>query len=74
MTEKQAWYKRRRRKDVKNRKKLIGMGGNKHTGGGKGHKRPKMGSPKSAPPSVGVLEEENPTKKDKIKVKIAKNG
>ena len=50
LTEKQAWYKRRRRKDVKNRKKLIGMGGNKHTGGGKGHSRPKMSSPKSAPP------------------------
>ena len=50
------------------------MGGNRHTGGGKGHKRPKMGSPKSAPPGVGVLEEEIPKKKRKIKVKIAKNN
>jgi len=73
LTEKEAWYLRRRRKDVKNRKKLIGMGGNKHTGGGKGHKRPKMGSPKSAPPGVGVLEEENETKMSKIRVKIAPN-
>ena len=73
LTEKQAWYKRRRKKDVKNRKKLIGSGGNKHTGGGKGHKRPKMGSPKSAPPGVGVLEEENEDKKRTIKVKIVKN-
>lgn len=73
LTEKEAWYLRRRRKDVKNRKKLIGMGNNKHTGGGKGHSRPKMGSPKSAPPAVGVLEEENPKKKRKIRVKIAKN-
>ena len=70
LTEKEAWYLRRRRKDVKNRKKLIGMGGNRHTGGGKGHKRPKMGSPKSAPPGVGVLEEENEVKMNKIRVKI----
>ena len=70
LTEKEAWYLRRRRKDVKNRKKLIGMGGNKHTGGGKGHKRPKMGSPKSAPPGVGVLEEDGETKMSKIRVKI----
>ena len=48
------------------------MGGNKHTGGGKGHKRPSMRSPKSAPPSVGVLEEEETNKINKIKVKIAK--
>ena len=70
LTEKEAWYLRRRRKDVKNRKKLIGMGGNKHFGGGKGHSMPKMGSPKSAPAAVGVLEEEKPKKKHKIKVKI----
>ncbi len=70
LTEKQAWYKRRLKKDVKNRKKLIGLGGNKHTGGGKGHKRPKMRSPKSAPPGVGVLEEENEEEKRTIKVKI----
>ncbi len=74
LTEKEAWYLRRRRKDVKNRKKLIGMGNNKHTGGGKGHSRPKMGSPKSAPPNVGVLEEEIPKKKYKIKVIVAKNA
>ena len=29
-----------------------------------------MGSPKSAPPGVGVLEEEKPVKMKKIKVKI----
>ena len=72
LTEKEAWYLRRRRKDVKNRKKLIGMGNNKHTGGGKGHSRPSMKSPKSAPPAVGVLEEENPKKKRKIRIKITK--
>ena len=31
-------------------KDLIGKGGNKHTGGGKGHKRPKLKRSKSAPP------------------------
>ena len=72
LTEKEAWYLRRRRKDVKNRKKLIGMGGNKDFGGGKGHSRPKMGSPKSAPAGVGVLEEKNEDKMAKIKVKIVK--
>ncbi len=30
---------------------LIGKGGNKHTGGGTGHKRPKMKRSKSSPPS-----------------------
>ena len=70
MSEKEPWYKRRRKKDVKNRKKLIGKGGNKHTGGGKGHTRPSMQSPESAPPGVGVLEEDETTKKDKIRVKI----
>ena len=74
LTEKEAWYLRRRRKDVKNRKKLIGMGGNKDFGGGKGHKRPKMGSPKSAPAGIGVLEEENEEEMSKIKVKITPKG
>ena len=50
------------------------MGNNKHTGGGKGHPRPKMGSPKSAPPGAGVLEEEKPTKMSKIRVKIVPKG
>ena len=70
MTEEEAWYLRKRRTDVKNRKKLIGLGDNKHTGGGKGHSRPSMKSPKSAPAGVGVLEEENEVKNNKIKVKI----
>ena len=74
MSEKEPWYKRRRKKDVKNRKKLIGTGGNTHTGGGKGHTRPSMNSPKSAPPDVGVLEEDETPKKDKIRVKIKPSG
>ena len=70
LNENEPWYKRRRTKDVKNRKELIGKGGNKHTGGGKGHSRPSMQSPESAPPGVGVLEEDEVTKSDKIRVKI----
>ena len=48
------------------------MGDNKHFGGGKGHKRPKMTSPESAPAGFGVLEGKKPKKKRKIRVKINK--
>tara|TARA_Y100000592_G_scaffold100890_1_gene183536 strand:+ start:5148 stop:5927 length:780 start_codon:yes stop_codon:yes gene_type:complete len=34
-------------------KNLIGQGGNKETGGGKGHKRPKLKRAKSSPPGAG---------------------
>jgi 8-oxo-dGTP pyrophosphatase MutT (NUDIX family) len=53
--------------------KLIGMGGNKHTGGGKGHTRPSMSKGKAAPPDFAVLEEEEGKKKGKIKIKIVNN-
>jgi len=56
------------------KKKLIGLGKNKHFGGGKGHKRPKMSRSKSAPAGFGVLEEENDEKKPKIKVKIVRKA
>ena len=49
--------------------KLIGMGKNKHKGGGKGHKQPDLGPSKN----VLALDEQNNKKKDKIKVKIVKN-
>ena len=52
--------------------KLIGMGKNKHFGGGKGHKRANMARSKSAPAGFGALEEENEEKPSKIRVKIAK--
>ena len=55
------------------KKKLIGLGKNKHTGGGKGHTRPKMTKGKAAPPDFAVLEEEESKKKATIKIKVIKN-
>ena len=60
----------KRRGHRKMKKKLIGLGGNKHTGGGKGHKKPSYKRSKSAPAPIGVLEEENDDIKHKIRVKI----
>jgi hypothetical protein len=43
-------YQLKMKKKHRNQKKhLLGMGNNKHFGGGKGHKRPKMDRSKSAP-------------------------
>ena len=53
------------------KKRLVGYGKNKHTGGGKGHKRPSFVKSKSAPAGFGVLEEENEDKST-LKVKINK--
>jgi len=58
------------------KKKLIGFGKNKHFGGGKGHKTPKMDRSKSAPPGFGAIGEQKDkklTKKVKIKVKNDEN-
>ena len=55
----------------KMKKKLVGYGKNKHTGGGKGHTRPSFKKSKAAPPSFAVLEEEN-EEKSTLKVKINK--
>ena len=48
---------------AKMKKKLIGLGNNRNTGGGKGHTRPKMTKGKAAPPDFGVLEEKSVKKK-----------
>lgn len=55
------------------KRKLLGLGKNKHFGGGKGHKRAKMSRSKSAPPGFGAIgeeKEEKISKMKKIKVKI----
>lgn len=46
-----------KRKHRNMKRKLIGMGKNKHFGGGKGHSRPKMDRSKSAPPGFGAIGE-----------------
>ena len=56
------------------KKKLIGLGKNKHFGGGKGYSRPKMSRSKSAPPGFGAIGEEKGRKNRKIKVKIVQNA
>ena len=45
------------------KKKLLGLGKNKHFGGGKGHSRPKMSRSKSAPPGFGAVGESIEAKK-----------
>lgn len=55
----------------KMKRKLVGLGKNKHTGGGKGHTRPSFKKSKAAPPDFAVLEEKDKEKK-KLKVKINK--
>ena len=53
------------------KKKMVGLGKNNHTGGGKGHSRPSFARSKSAPAGFGALEEENDGKsKKKVKIKI----
>jgi ADP-ribose pyrophosphatase YjhB (NUDIX family) len=55
------------------KKRLVGLGINKHTGGGEGHTRPKMKKSKAAPPDFAVLEEEG-SKKKRIRVKIVRKN
>ena len=45
------------------KRKLLGMGKNKHFGGGKGHSKPKMDRSKSAPPGFGAIGEGKTAKK-----------
>ena len=52
------------------KKKLLGLGKNKHFGGGKGHSRPKMSRSKSAPGGFGAIgEQKTPKKTLKIRKK-----
>ena len=53
------------------KKRLVGYGKNRTTGGGKGHTRPSYQKSKAAPPYFAVLEEEK-EEKSTIKVKISK--
>jgi len=71
VTEESSFQLSQKRNHSKMKKKLVGVGNNREFGGGKGHSRPKMSRSKSAPAGFGVLEEEIPQKKPKIKVKIA---
>ena len=66
-----AYLASQSKKWFKMKKRLIGYGGNKHSGGGKGHTKPNFNKSKSGPSDFSVLEEENEEKKS-IKVKIAK--
>lgn len=56
-----------KKKHRKAKEKLVGLGKNKHFGGGKGHSRPKMNRSKSAPAGFGALEEKNDKKNTKLK-------
>lgn len=66
-----AYLASQTKKWTKMKKRLVGYGKNKHTGGGKGHTRPSFKKSKAAPPDFAVLEEENEEKRTK-KVKITK--
>ena len=66
-----AYLASQSKKWFKMKKRLVGYGGNKHSGGGKGHTKPSFKKSKSGPSDFSVLEEEIEDKKS-IKVKIAK--
>ena len=66
-----AYLASQNKKWAKMKKRLVGFGKNKETGGGKGHTRPSFEKSKAAPPDFAVLEEEKEDKKP-IKVKISK--
>ena len=66
-----AYLASQNKKWAKMKKRLVGYGKNKHTGGGKGHTKPKFKKSKSGPSAFSVLEEEKEEKKS-LKVKIAK--
>jgi 8-oxo-dGTP pyrophosphatase MutT (NUDIX family) len=55
----------------KRKKRLLDLGPNKHTGGGKGHTKTSYEKSKAAPPDFAVLEEKEEQKKS-LKVKINK--
>jgi len=59
-----------KRNHRKKKQKLLGLGKNKHFGGGKGHKRPSMSRSRSAPPMAEALDSEKwPKKYFKIRKK-----
>ena len=66
-----AYLASQTKKWSKMKKRLVGYGKNKYTGGGKGHTRPSFKKSKSGPSAFSVLEEEKEEKKT-VKVKIAK--
>jgi len=66
-----AYLASQNKKWSKMKKRLVGYGKNKHTGGGKGHTKPNFKKSKSGPSAFSVLEEENEQKKT-VKVKIGK--
>ena len=66
-----AYLASQEKKWSKMKKRLVGYGKNRSTGGGKGHTRPSYKKSKAAPPDFAVLEEEK-EENLKIKVKISK--
>ena len=66
-----AYLASQNKKSAKMKKRLVGYGKNKHTGGGKGYTKPSFKKSKSGPSAFSVLEEEKEEKKT-VKVKIAK--
>ena len=63
LSETEVYQLKIRKNHWNNKKKMVGLGKNKHTGGGKGHSRPKYKRSKSAPAGFGALEEEKWPKK-----------
>ena len=66
-----AYLASQTKKWAKMKKRLVGYGKNKHTGGGKGHTKPSFKKSKSGPSEFSVLEEKTEENKT-LKVKISK--
>ena len=63
-----AYLASQNKKWSKMKKRLVGYGKNKNTGGGKGHTRPSFKKSKAAPPDYSVLEQKKQKKNVKVKI------
>jgi hypothetical protein len=68
------YLKSQRKYWAKMKRKLVGKGNNRHTGGGKGHTRPSFNKGKGSPAGFGMLEEEEEQLNEKMMLKPGPKG
>jgi len=73
LDEAEIYQLRMRKKHKEAKKKLIGYGKNKHTGGGKGHSKPNYSRSRAAPPLGETIGDEKWPKKYFREIKLIEN-
>ena len=73
LAETEIYQLKMKKKHRNMKKKLIGYGKNKHTGGGKGHSRPNYDRSRSAPPLGETIGDEKWPKKYFREIKLVEN-